>query len=75
MVDRFTFLKKKNKKSYLYSSNLNDADISFYPLSINIKSLVKKTPITSHTHSAAQYVMIWQCYCMGTPGLIEDCHM
>ena len=60
MADWFTFSKKKidkntNLLSYLYSQNLNVPDISFQPLNIYVNSLVKKTPIRSHTHSAAQY--------------------
>ena len=55
--------------------NLNVPDISFQPLFIYIKSLGKKTLTTAHTvieyHAAQLNIMIWQCYCLGTPSLIE----
>ena len=81
MIDWFTLKTKQNYNhinlfSYLYSSNLTFPDISFQPLSIYVNSLVKKTTITSHTHSAAQHtIMIRQWYCLWIPGLKEDHHI
>ena len=53
MVGWFTFSKDLIDKhisllSYLYGSNLNVPDISFQPLFIYIKLLVKKTLTTAH---------------------------
>ena len=60
MVNLFTFSKTYSDKninllSYLCSSNLNVADISFETFFIYIKSLVKKTPTTHHTYSDVQH--------------------